>query len=69
MKKNIVTIRQYAQLCGVSITIIRRRIGARNIKTTMVNGATTIDTDKYPPRGKTSVGRPRHEKLLAEANI
>lgn len=69
MKKNIVTVKQYAQLCGVSITIIRRRIASGNIKTATVNGATTIDTAKYPPRGKISVGRPRHDKLLAEANI
>lgn len=69
MNTTFVTVAQYAELCGVSKTVIRNRIGQKRIKTQVINGATVIDTVKYPPHGPVSKGRPRHDNLLAKAKV
>lgn len=63
--KNFVTLKQYADACGISVTVVRRRIASGKIQTENLNGATVIDINQFPPQGKQPVGRPRHDVLLA----
>lgn len=65
--KNFLTLKQYAVACGVSVTIVRRRISEGKIQSEKLNGATVIDINQFPPQGRSASGRPRHDVLLASA--
>lgn len=65
---NICSISEYAALCGVSHTIIRKRIKNGEIQLYKPNlyPFSLIDSKKYPPIGKKNPGRKTFKQTLAK---
>lgn len=64
-KEKLVSIRDYAKLCGVSITAIRKRHDKNILKIISHAGMDVVDSVKYPPQKRLSVGRPLNSVRLA----
>lgn len=67
---HILTLKEYATLCGISVTLVRRRIDNGLVGITLWNGIKCIDIHKYPPMGQiTRHGRPTSEQKIGRASV
>jgi hypothetical protein len=56
---NLKTISDYAELCGVSKTVIYKRIEKKEIKVSVMKGVKVIDASLYKLEGRRAPGRRR----------
>ena len=70
MKKNkLLSISEYANKCGVSKTVVYKRVKLGYIHAITDNGMTLIDAVKYPPVKAQQPGRPTFRQLLAKTAL
>lgn len=65
---NLVGIKEYSRLCGVTETVILKRLRRGDIKAKKASGNYLIDVDTYPPVGAGSPGRPSSAQVAASLN-
>ena len=69
MKRNLVSIVKYAQLCEMHKQSIYNRIEAGTLKTVKMSFGLCIDIDKFPPQKEhLPVGRPTIEEKISQAS-
>ena len=57
----ILTASEYAAACGVTVTVINKRIRLGYIQAQKISGGWKIDADKFPPvKVVRSAGRPKN---------
>ena len=63
------TTKEYAELCEVSETVIRKRIKKGELIPVEKGGYYFIDADRFPPRGAGVAGRPNANEILSRVKI
>ena len=71
--ENLVTIKQYARLCGIKPTAVYRRLAKSSIKRVVIGGLKFIDISIHPPvyrnpKGQRSPGHPYHTSTAVNAD-
>lgn len=70
--ENLVTVQQYAGLCGIKPTAVYRRLAVGSIKQVIIGGVKFIDVSIHPPmnrnpKGQRSPGHPYSTVTAADA--
>ncbi len=70
--ENLVTVKHYAELCGIKLTAVYRRLATGSIKTLVIGGVKFIDVSIHQPvgrnpKGQRSPGHPYSTTSAADA--